>query len=157
MTDDTIKELRTWNLDDAREDFTHDVYNTLDFLPTNNEANRIIDSFDRVTSGLDQQPCNDCVSKSALLKALRNRQVTKVMYDIVEHELSYLPPVQPKIKVGHWIEGQTDNPNIHNILCSCCFEGYPSKGHANSQYTKEKFQWCPKCRARMVEPQERSE
>jgi TPR repeat protein len=39
-----------------------------------------------------------------------------------------------KIKVGHWIEGQTDNPNIHNILCSCCFEGYQSKGHANSQY-----------------------
>ncbi len=92
-----------------------------------------------------------CASKSALLKALRNRQVTKVMYDIVEHELSYLPPVQPKIKVGHWIEGQTDNPNIHNILCSCCFEGYPSKGHANSQYTKEKFQWCPKCGARMID------
>jgi hypothetical protein len=59
-----------------------------------------------------------------------------------------------KIKVGHWIEGQTDNPNIHNILCSCCFEGYQSKGHANSQYTKDKFQWCPKCGAKMVEPQE---
>lgn len=39
----------------AREDFMNDVYNTLDFLPTNNEANRIIDSFDRVTSGLEQQ------------------------------------------------------------------------------------------------------
>ena len=33
---------------DIREDFTSDVYNTLDFLPTNSEANRIIDSFDRV-------------------------------------------------------------------------------------------------------------
>ena len=33
---------------DIREDFMSDVYNTLDFLPTNNEANRIIDSFDRV-------------------------------------------------------------------------------------------------------------
>ena len=54
-------------------------------------------------------------------------------------------------KTGHWIEGQTNNPNIHNILCSCCFEGYPSKGHANSQYTKEKFQWCPKCGARMID------
>ena len=60
-------------------------------------------------------------------------------------------------KTGHWIEGQTDNPNIHNILCSCCFEGYPSKGHANSQYTKEKFQWCPKCGAKMIEPQESEE
>lgn len=50
---------------------------------------------------------------------------------------------------GHWIEGQTDNPKIHNILCSCCFEGYPSKGHANSQYTKKKFQYCPNCGAEM--------
>lgn len=36
--------------DKAREDFIHDVYNILDFLPTNNEVNRIIDSFDRVTN-----------------------------------------------------------------------------------------------------------
>lgn len=58
---------------------------------------------------------------------------------------------------GHWIEGQTDNPNIHNILCSCCCEGYPSKGHANSQYTREKFKYCPNCGARMIEPQESEE
>lgn len=37
---------------DIREDFTSDVYNTLDFLPTNNEANRIIDSFDSVVDGV---------------------------------------------------------------------------------------------------------
>jgi hypothetical protein len=52
-------------------------------------------------------------------------------------------------KTGHWIEGQTNNPNVHNILCSCCFEGYPSKGHANSQYTREKFKYCPNCGAKM--------
>ena len=53
------QESKTWSLDDAREDFTHDVYNTLDFLPTNNEANRIIDSFDRVTKGIKQEPILD--------------------------------------------------------------------------------------------------
>lgn len=52
---------------------------------------------------------------------------------------------------AHWIEGQTNNPNIHNILCSCCFEGFPSKGHANSQHTKKKFKWCPHCGAKMWE------
>lgn len=46
----------TWSLDNAREDFMYDVYNTLDFLPTNDEANRIIDSFDRVTSSIKQEP-----------------------------------------------------------------------------------------------------
>ena len=54
-------------------------------------------------------------------------------------------------KTGHWIEGQINFQNIHNILCSCCFEGYPSKGHANSQYTKEKFKYCPNCDAKMKE------
>lgn len=50
------RELNTWSLDDAREDFMHDVYNELDFLPTNEEANRIIDIFDRVTSSIEQEP-----------------------------------------------------------------------------------------------------
>ena len=45
-----------WSLDDAREDFIYDVYNTLDFLPTNDEANRIIDNFDRVISSIKQGP-----------------------------------------------------------------------------------------------------
>ena len=49
------QESNTWSLDDAREDFMYDVYNTLDFLPTNEEANRIIDSFDRVTSSIEQE------------------------------------------------------------------------------------------------------
>lgn len=50
------RELNTWSLDDAREDFMHDVYNILDFLPTNDEANRIIDSFDMVTKCIKQEP-----------------------------------------------------------------------------------------------------
>lgn len=48
-----IEDLKQDTLDDAREDFMFDVYNILDFLPTNNEANKIIDVFDRVTSGLN--------------------------------------------------------------------------------------------------------
>lgn len=51
----TPQEPKTWSLDDARENFMSDVYNVLDFLSTNNEANRIIDSFDRVTSGIKQE------------------------------------------------------------------------------------------------------
>ena len=58
---------------------------------------------------------------------------------------------------AHWIEGRTNNPNIHNILCSHCFEGYPSKGHANSQYTKKKFKWCPSCGAKMDDESEAGE
>lgn len=66
--------------------------------------------------------------------------------------VSERPTVDAKpIVHAHWIEGQTDNPKIHNILCSNCFNGYPSKGHANSQYTKDRFKWCPSCGLKMDE------
>ena len=110
---------------------------------------------------------NDCISRKRAIERLKlnlpisqgadnsrdRHRYMQAMADIQAiRELPSVTPQEPKI--GYWIEGQTDNPNIHNILCSCCFEGYPSKGHANSQYTREKFKYCPNCGCRMVEPQE---
>lgn len=88
-------EQESCNLDDAREDFMHDVYNTLDSLPTNEEANRIIDSFDRVTSGLKQDFCEDCISRADAKKYLSAPDANgdRVIY---ESDLDLLPPVQPK-------------------------------------------------------------
>ena len=107
---------------------------------------------------LKQSSCEDAISRKETVQFLENhsnsfedakiRMAFQVASSLVNNPL---PSVYPKPKTGHWIEGKTDNPNIHNILCSCCFEGYPSKGHANSQCTKEKFQWCPKCGARMID------
>ena len=74
--------------------------------------------------------------------------MSKKEYFSIDKILPCTVDVKPIVH-AHWIEGQTDNPNIHNILCSRCFEGYPSKGHANSQYTKKKFKWCPHCGAKM--------
>lgn len=77
------------------------------------------------------------------------------MRDLVEFltTLNMARDVEVDMEVvhAHWIEGQTDNPKIHNILCSHCLNGYPSKGHANSQYTKDKFKWCPFCGSKMDE------
>lgn len=105
---------------------------------------------------------NDLISRQAAIDALRNAEnhaFNSYYKGLVKaHKIiADLPPVTPKPKTGHWVEGQTDNPNIHNIICSCCFSGYPSKGHANSQYTMEKFKYCPNCGEKMVEPNERSE
>ena len=61
------QEPDTWSLNDAREDFMSDVYDTLDFLPTNDEANRIIDSFDRVTSGIKKESKTDWIPVSERL------------------------------------------------------------------------------------------
>lgn len=125
-------------IDDAREDFMNDVYNTLDFLPTNNEANRIIDSFDRVTSGLDQQPCEDCISREAVLDALHleGRPTKRFDYFIaVKKDIMSLPPVTPKEKTGKWIDDK----------CSACGKGIENLIASSEWYRNENPKYCPFC------------
>ena len=143
------QELNTWNLDDAREDFMHDVYNTLDFLPTNDEANRIIDSFDRVTSSIKQEPCEDAISRSEALSVFRPRGITEDVWKqcVVYKKLTALPPVKPQQKTGRWIYIGNGHNGLHK--CSECggkrkmFDGLEN--------------YCPNCGAKMVEEQESEE
>ncbi len=65
------QESNVWSFDDAREDFVYDVYNALHFLLTNDEANRIIDSFDRVTSRIRKEPVLDKV-REELIQSIQN-------------------------------------------------------------------------------------
>jgi hypothetical protein len=90
------QEPNAWSLDDAREDFMHDVYNTLDFLPTNEEANRIIDSFDRVTSNIKQEPildkiraeieskCDRINSLASILPYTAHREIQELLCEIID-------------------------------------------------------------------------
>lgn len=74
-----IEDLKQDTLDDAREDFMFDIYKILDFLPTNNEANQIIDVFDRVTSGLK-------LSKDCALKKVRDKiEALPKTYPFINH------------------------------------------------------------------------
>ena len=142
---------KTWGLDDARKDFMNDVYNTLDFLPTNNEANRIIDSFDRVTSGLEQQPCEDAISRKDMLAVLRQSHSLTQAWDGFEK----LPSVTPKEKTGHWIsfgiQGEIDGQIVRAFTCSKC------GAISIFRMTGGKIingDLCPNCGAKLVEPQE---
>lgn len=79
-----IEDLKQDTLDDAREDFMFDVYKILDFLPTNNEANQIIDVFDRVTSGLK-------LSKDCALKKVRAKiEALPKTYPFINHFDTYV-------------------------------------------------------------------
>ena len=96
------QEPNTWDLDDAREDFMYDVYNTLDFLPTNDEANEIIDSFDRVTSSIKQEPFEDAISRQAVLALAKEECETAIIpYKRFIKGVNALPPVNPQPKTGH--------------------------------------------------------
>jgi len=147
---------KTWGLDDAREDFIHDVYNTLDFLPTNNEANRIIDSFDRVTSGLKQQPCEDAVSRQAVLDALHveGRPTKRFDYVIeVQRDIEALPSATPEEKTGRWILTDVEGNRVWHCNCSECGKDPQDYigGSENWWMIKNKLpKYCPNCGIRMV-------
>lgn len=57
-------------------------------------------------------------------------------------------------KTGHWIEIAKYSDGKHKIECSECGNHIFDRGHANSYNVKEKYKYCPRCGAKMVEPQE---
>lgn len=168
-------------IDDARENFMSDVYNTLDFLPTNNEANRIIDSFDRVTSGLNQQPCDnnwrfyynhgyaqakrdlsceDCISRQAVIKLLSYDWANRPAHKAVE-SIKNLQSVTPKEKTGYWIDDANEldaQYGRHTYKCSECgkYAEYFISG-TEVWWDRIKPNFCPNCGAEMIDPQESKE
>ena len=86
VKDGLEQEPNTWSLDDAREDFMYDVYNTLDFLPTNEEANQIIDSFDRVTSSIKQEPFKPMVEID-LYSVIKQKYIEREVLDKISAEI----------------------------------------------------------------------
>ena len=139
-------EQKPCTVDDAREDFMYDVYNILDFLPTNNEANQIIDVFDRVTKYM-QEP-RDCVSREAVLntldttdKFLDEDRTVETYKALLEECYDVLPSAEPAHKKGKWIKGctaVTGDGLAQTYDCSEC-----------GSYWYKKFNYCPNCGAEM--------
>jgi len=63
-----------------------------------------------------------------------------------------LSSAQPK--TGHWIEVAKYSDGRHEIECSECGSHIFDRGHANSYVVKEKYRYCPRCGAKMVESEE---
>ena len=95
------------------------------------------------------KPCEDAISRQSvntlideLARAIsderccisRGRSTATIMQDILD-----LPPVNPQPKIGHWIKK----------------DGYSDCSECGSHIVTE-WDYCPKCGARMIEPQERS-
>jgi hypothetical protein len=60
------------------------------------EDNELIKS---AIEALEQQPCEDAISRQAVLEVIEREQFKG---DAIS-EIEKLPPVQPKLKTGHWI------------------------------------------------------
>lgn len=105
---------------------------------------------------LEQEPCEDCISREAAIKGLGEEPYVWTDSDFEIQQLSdwkqykkmleNLPPVTPKPKTGHWMA--QDIHNCHTIFrCSEC--GYIHNfmhlyGKPTADYT-----YCPNCGAKM--------
>ena len=88
---------------------------------------------------LEQQPCEDCISREAVMKCFKKWQpymATRLLD--YEQELKELPSVTPKPKTGEWIPlNYKDEMWGYVYKCSNCGA------------TEYKDNFCPNCGAKM--------
>lgn len=97
------------------------------------------------------EPCDDCVSRQALLRKLNTKTheysngmgFRKEWVELINS----MPPVLPKREQGEWIG------HDGNYTCSRCKEsplkGIESMSDCNDMYVEEKPKYCPNCGAEM--------
>lgn len=92
---------------------------------------------------LEQEPCEDCISRKAALDMATTIQTddysgNEVMEVVDIDEIKALPPVTPTRKKGKWIVLKDGYGDIVEAVCSCC--------HANGNH---KWRCCPYCESKM--------
>lgn len=83
------------------------------------EFNDYIQTLNKIMDWLEQEPCEDCISRQAVIDmtGLSEWFDSSDSYNEFVIALSDLPPVTPQPKVGHWID------KFGGVYrCSCCRE-----------------------------------
>ena len=126
---------------------------------TREEARRILRAYiwkgeldearNMAITALEQQPCEDCISREEVIKhitsvdGLEGFENSNVFAKHYLDMVKGMPSVQPKAKVGHWIESHIPH---EKYVCSEC-------GGACWYYDYEgdvaKSRYCPNCGAKM--------
>lgn len=94
---------------------------------------------------LEQEPCDDCISRQAVLDLIVANHtelngLNVVMYSPLYKDIKQLPSVTPEPKMGYWI--QVDD--IADAFdCSEC-----------DAMVSRKYNYCPKCGAKMESEEE---
>ena len=100
----------------------------------------------RVIKALEQEPCEDAISRQAVLNLIN----ADWKYEGLEMDVASLPPVNPQEpKTGHWIKYSIPRCGEQHYQCTNC-DYYINFGQWGELYTKE-FKYCPNCGAKMEE------
>ena len=104
------------------------------------------EAYNMAIKALEQEPCDDVVSRQAVLKIIdgwyeQNRDTENIEYLIVL--ITYMDSVRPQEQTGHWTNKEFRKEEYVLMgKCSVCGRGRVIDG------------FCSYCGCRMVEPQE---
>ena len=106
------------------------------------------DVTETIIKALEQQPCEDCISREAVKDMLTETWTKYVPMELdvnlsfVLDKISELPSVIPQPKKGKWIEYC-----YQNLSCSNC-------GYIVADTDIDEYKYCPNCGAKMTESEE---
>ena len=105
------------------------------------EAKAFCEAYNMAIKVLEQEPCEDCISRSKVLEGKVIHQFCDGVeiidsYAVPVEYIEQLPPVTPAEKVGHWIRG------FGNTSCTC------SECHGNGESC---YRFCPHCGSKMMQ------
>ena len=108
--------------------------------------NEIIDALEKI----DQERCEDAVSRQAVLEILNDAYFLKLDDGAaLQESVKQLPSVTPQPKMGCWEWNQYDaNPKIGNWHCSECRTIVPCIPEVDNTPI---YKWCPMCGCKMQE------
>lgn len=130
--------------------------------PRNDMDKTTIDACKGAIELLKQQPCEDAISREAVLSMAdyvgetptHSNPYAKLEEVVRVKDIIALPPVQSKQRVGHWIYDK----RIENWKCSECGCSPKTIGYVGRvEFMREHFKFCNHCGAKMIEPQAESE
>ena len=105
----------------------------------------VIESLEMAIKALAQEPCEDAISRQAVLETLDDMdnvldedRTIENYKELLKECYAVLPPVNPQPKTGHWIIKENGR-----VKCSKCLIVQPYSSI-----------FCPSCGTKMVEPQE---
>lgn len=104
-------------------------------------------AFELAIKALEQEPCDDCVSRQAVINAIANTCffLSSNDWDELMACINSLPPVQPQPqpRTGRWIQKEEEGEAEPFIIWEC------SECHCVDEDGKPSYKYCPQCGAKM--------
>lgn len=103
---------------------------------------------DDVLEVLKQEPCEDCISRQAVLDCLTATGLKKFDFILdARDKIKNLLPVTPNPKMGKWKQHFHGFPPEPAMVCSEC--GFDRDFYLRYEDGFDKIRYCPNCGAKM--------